>query len=241
MDRYAHIFEQRKEMKQQMEPFLELKKQELPSDDIMWAYNIDNMHEYAILKIQKWWKRRAVLQKFNLVIENGKKVRNQFKSVQMLDKIAKIELELEMIKNAREAARSKIDEKTNIKLIINCQRRYRLHAMLRKVRQRRAGQSHLEPQLVLFRTARDFVEHRDALFPSNYTISVTKYKMDEQKKIFNVALKLNNYPERSNQQMRIFHDISGDYEEQKLLQVNQNRYFENLVCKRVVFVRDTDA
>lgn len=137
MDRYAQIFEQRKEMKQQMEPFMELKREEIPSDDNLWAYNVQNMHEYAVLKIQKWWKRRAVLQKFNLVIENGKKVRHQFQSVQMLDKIAKIELELEIIRNEREVARSKIDEKTSIKLIIGCQRRYRLHAMLRKVRERK--------------------------------------------------------------------------------------------------------
>ena len=159
----------------------------------------------------------------------------------MLDKIAKIELELEIIRNEREVTRSKIDEKTSIKLIIGCQRRYRLHAMLRAVRQRKARSNHQEPQLVLYRKARDFVENRDALFPSNYTITITKHSMSDTSRIFNVAFELNNYPERSHQQSQLFHDISEDYDEQKLLQVNQTRYFENLVCKRIVFERDTEA
>ena len=65
--------------------------------------------------------------------------------------------------------------------------------------------------------------------------------MSDTKRIFNVAFELNNYPERGHQQTRLFHDISEDYDEQKLLQVNQTHYFETLVNKRIIFQRDTEA
>lgn len=49
--------------------------------------------------------------------------------------------------------------------------------MIKKVRDRQKGNNLKEPILILYKQSKDFIEDLDAIYPSNYTISVNKYEM----------------------------------------------------------------
>lgn len=71
-------------------------------DDNMWAYEVNNPYDYAILKIQLFWRRRLFRRRMELTIAEGGRFSRSFKNTKILDKVAEVELELGILRQARE-------------------------------------------------------------------------------------------------------------------------------------------
>jgi hypothetical protein len=62
-DKFTPIFENRRQLQMRKEYFRAFHK--VKKDDDMWRHNVSSHYDYAVLKIQKWWRKRN----FDIAVE----------------------------------------------------------------------------------------------------------------------------------------------------------------------------
>ena len=245
--KYQSVFDDRRRLLLQREPYEPLET--VHKDDNMWAYEVKTPYDYAVLKIQLFWRRRQFRRKMEVAIAEGGRFSRSCKTTKTLDKVAEVELELGILRQAREQAQAAPEQgrTTKLDMVRHIQRRWRLQRLARQARARLSSWVHVgssEGRSALFHGIREFIEGPLDITPSNYSVAVAKEPTLPGSKLlepiplllFQVEMSLNNKPEKQDQHYTIKHDITGNEEERELLAKGQASYFRSLVEERLVFV-----
>lgn len=214
-------------------------------DADMARNTVRNKYEYAVLKIQKWWRRRNLSKVITLKQQTLKKAARR--RVGLDEQIRYIEFELndylknqannfrlgKMQKGLQEFNNGEMQKKTPMELIQSCQRRVRMNTMIRKARKRFAKSDN---HVIVYKGIKEFKENELDIFPSNYLITISLL----HELSFEVEMVLNNKPDLDKQRHSLQWDLARKPAEvDRMNMLGQFRYFRELIEQRLLFSSDT--
>lgn len=162
-------------------------------DDNMAAAIVGNVYDYAVIKIQKWWRRKQFKQKVMFYTSRGGKFTNQARldDQQFSSHLAQIQLQLTLLRDThKQAARVDKDLDQDWETLLR-EKITSIQGYWRARLQRRALRMKLKDRTnEVYRVVHEVQARDGSLNPSNYTIRVRRVK--EQPHSFEITSVLNN-------------------------------------------------